>query len=93
MTTMSAAQLIIMAIIIVALMGVWLSLVFLASREPRRARRAPAGTPPGGPAGGVPREGTALVPPPRRPGDEGAIGQVPDHAVESEPDRVPPSRS
>ena len=93
MTTMSAEQLIIMAVIVVALMAVWLSLVFLASREPRRLRQAPAGTAPGSPAGGAPREGTALVPPPRRPGDEDAIEQVPDHAIEGEPDRVPPSRS
>jgi hypothetical protein len=93
MTTMSAAQLIIMAVIIVALMGVWLSLVFLAGREPRRLHQVPAGMPPDGQAGGVSREGTALVPPPRRPGDEDAIGQVPDHAIESEPDRVPPSRA
>jgi hypothetical protein len=93
MTTMSAEQLIIMAVIMVALMAVWLSLVFLANREPRRPRQAPAGKPPGGQAGGVSREGTALVPPPRQPGDEGAVEQVPGHAIESQPDRVPPSRS
>jgi hypothetical protein len=93
MTTMSAQPLIIMAVIVVALMAAWLSLVFLANREPRRPGQAPAGTPPGGQAGGVPREGTALVPPPRRPGDEGVVQQVPDHAIESQPHRVPPSRS
>ena len=93
MTTMSAESLIIMAVIVVALMAVWLSLVFLASREPRRPHQAPAGTPPGGQAGGLPREGTALVPPPRRPGGEGAVERVPDHAIEGEPGRVPPSGS
>ena len=93
MTTMSAAQLMIMAVIVVALMAVWLSLVFLADREPRRPRQTPAGTAPGGQAGAVPREGTALVPPPRRPGDEEVTGQVPAHAIEREPDRATPSRS
>jgi hypothetical protein len=87
MTTMSAAQLVIMAVIIVALMAVWLSLVFLANRAPGRQRQAPAGTLPGQ-VGGAPREGTALVPPPRRPGDEGAIEQVPYPAIEDEPDRA-----
>jgi hypothetical protein len=92
MTTMSAAQLIIMAVIVLALMAIWLSLVFLADREPRRPRQAPTGTPAGGQAGAVPGEGTALVPPPRRPGDEGAVEQVPEHAIEGEPERVPPNR-
>jgi len=87
MTTMSAAQLVIMAVIIVALMAVWLSLVFLANRAPGRQRQAPAGTS-SGQVGGAPREGTALVPPPRRPGDEGAIEQVPYPAIEDEPDRA-----
>ena len=87
MANMSAAQLVIMAVIIVALMAVWLSLVFLASRKPRRQRQAPAGTSPGQ-AGGAPREGTALVPPPSRPGDEGAVEQAPDPAIEDEPDRA-----
>ncbi len=91
MTTMSAAQLMIMAVIVVALMALWLSMVFLADREPRRPRQAPAGTPPDGEAIGVPGEGTALVPPPRRAGDEGAVEQVPEHAIEREPERVPPS--
>jgi hypothetical protein len=36
----------------------------------------------------VPREGTALVPPPRRAGDDGAVEQVPEHAIEGEPERV-----
>jgi hypothetical protein len=93
MATMSAAELMIMAVIVVALMAVRLSLVFLADRKPRRPRQAPAGTPLGGQAGGMPREGTALVPPPGRPGDEDAIEQVPVHAIEGEPDRVPLSRS
>jgi hypothetical protein len=93
MTTMSAAQLMIMAVIVVALMAVWLSLVFLADRETRRPRQTAAGAPPAGQAGGVPRDGTALVPPPRRPGDEDAIEQVPVHAIEGEPDQAPPSRS
>jgi len=92
MTTMSAESLIIMAVIVVALMAVWLSLVFLASHEPRRPHQAPAGVPPRGQADGLPREGTALVPPPRRPGDEGAVEQVPDRAIEGEPG-LPPSRS
>jgi hypothetical protein len=92
MTTMSAAQLTIMAVIVVALMAVWLSLVFLADREPRRPRQTPAGMPPGGQATRVPSDGTALVPPPRRPGDEGAIEQAPEYAIEIEPERVPPSR-
>lgn len=93
MTTMSAAQLIIMAVIVMALMAVWLSLVFLADREPRRPRQAPTGTPPDGQADGVPREGTALVPPPRRPGDEDAVEQVPEHGIEGVLERVPPSRA
>jgi len=88
MTTMSAAQLIIMAVIVVALMALWLSLVFLADRGPRRPRPAPAGTLPDGQADGVPREGTALVPPPRRAGDDGAVEQVPEHAIEGERERV-----
>jgi hypothetical protein len=88
MTTMSAAQLIIMAVIVVALMALWLSLVFLADREPRRPRQAPAGTLPDGQADGVPREGTALVPPPRRAGDDGAVEQVPEHAIDGKPERV-----
>jgi hypothetical protein len=87
MTTMSAAQLVIMAVIIVALMAVWLSLVFLANRGPGRQRQVPTGTSPGQ-VGSAPREGTALVPPPRRPGDEGAIEQVPYPAIEDEPDRA-----
>jgi len=93
MTTMSAEQLIIMAVIVVALMAVWLSLVFQANRESRRPGQAPGRTPPDGQACGAPREGTALVPPPRRPGDEGAIEQAADHAIEGEPDRALPSRS
>lgn len=88
MTTMSAAQLIIMALIVVASMAVWLSLVFLADRETRRPREAPAGTLPDGQADRVPREGTALVPPPRQAGDGGAVEQVPEHSTEGEPERV-----
>jgi hypothetical protein len=91
MTTMSAAQLIIMAVIVVSLLAIWLSLVFLADREPRRPPQAPTGTPSDGQAGAVPGEGTALVPPPRQPGDEGAVDQGPEHAIEGEPERVPPS--
>ena len=87
MTTMSAAQMVIMAVIIVALMAVWLSLVFLANREPGHQRQAPAGTQPGR-IGGSPGEGTALVPQPRRPGDQGTIEQVPYPAIEDEPDRA-----
>jgi hypothetical protein len=92
MTTMSAAQLIIMAVIVVAVMAAWLSLVFLADREPRRPRQVPTLTPPDGQAGAPPGEATAQVPPPRRPGDEGAVEQVPEQAIEGEPERVPPSR-
>ena len=69
MTTMSASQLIIMAAVVVALMAVWLTLVFLADRGPRRSHRAPAGPSPGGRAGLASPEGTALVPPPRPPSD------------------------
>jgi hypothetical protein len=87
MKTMSAAQLIIMAVIVVALVAVWLSLVFLADREPRRPRQAPDGQ-----AGAVPDEGTALVPPPRRSADDGAVEQVPEHAIEDEPEQVSPGR-
>jgi hypothetical protein len=83
MTTMSAAQLIIMAAVVVALMAVWLTLVFLADREPRRPRRAPTGTSPGSRAGAAPRKGTALVPPPRRPGDQEAVPAGPEQALPS----------
>jgi hypothetical protein len=92
MTNMSAVQLIIMALIVVGLMAVWLSLVFLADREPRRRPRAPTGTPPDARPSAVHGEGTALVPPPRPPGDESAAEQVPQHAIEGEPERVPPNR-
>jgi hypothetical protein len=83
MTTMSAAQLIIMAVIVVALMAVWLTLVFLADREPRRPDRAPAGTSPDGRAGAASPEGTALVPPPRPPGDQEAVPGEQEKALQS----------
>jgi hypothetical protein len=92
MTTMSARQLIIMAIIMVALMAVWLGLVFLADRQPRQPGRTPAGTSADGKAGAMPHEGTALVPAPRSPGDEVAVEQGPGHIVEEgEPKVVPRS--
>jgi hypothetical protein len=80
MTTMSAAQLIIMAAVVVALMGFWLTLVFLAAREPRRPRQAPAGTSPGSRADAALPEVTALVPPPRRPDDQEAVPGEPERA-------------
>ena len=83
MTTMSAAQLTIMAAVVVALMAVWLTLVFLADREPRRARRAPTGTSPGSRAGAASPERTVLVPPPRRPGDQEAMPAEPENASPS----------
>jgi hypothetical protein len=71
MTTMSATALIVMAVIMVAAMGAWLSLVFLAAREPRR-HAMPAGTSPGSEAGAASAGKAALVPPPRAPRDEEA---------------------
>jgi hypothetical protein len=71
MTTMSASALIVMAVIMVAAMATWLSLVFLAARAPRQ-HGTPAGAPPGIGAGAASRGNTALVPPPRPPRDEEA---------------------
>ena len=79
MTTMSASQLIIMAAVVVALMAIWLTLVFLADREPQ----APTATSPGGRAGAASPEGTALVPPPRPPGDLEVVPGEPEKALRS----------
>jgi hypothetical protein len=88
-STMSAAQLVIMAVVIVAGMAVWLSLVFLADREPHRPRHEPGVISAGGPASAGLREDTALMPPPTRrelrrpeptstgPGDEDKGERVP----------------
>jgi len=93
MSTMSALQLVIMAVVVLAGMAVWLTLVFLADREPRRPRPAPAGPSPGGEAGAAPREGTAPVPLPRPASDERAVERAPEHvAEEGEPEEVPRSR-
>jgi hypothetical protein len=39
---MSVLQILVMALVMVAAMGVWLSLVFLAAREPRARRQQPS---------------------------------------------------
>ncbi|HTZ25270.1 MAG TPA: hypothetical protein VMC83_14865 [Streptosporangiaceae bacterium] len=71
MTTMSASALIVMAVIMVAAMAAWLSLVFLAARTPRQ-HGTPAGTSPGTRADAASGGKGAPVPPPRRPRDEEA---------------------
>lgn len=104
MTSMSAMELGIMAVVLVAAMVAWLSMVYLADREPRHRRpsRPAGGTPAGGPAE-VPGKETAAVPSPRRPGDETGPGltpgerggdetgpgPAPEHAGEDEAGRVP----
>ncbi len=88
-STMSAVQLFIVAIVAVAGMATWLTLVFLADRQPAARHPSPGETgsmTAGGLGSTEPRE-PPVIPSPRRPVDARGPEAVPagaDHAGEGE---------